>query len=50
MISKKEIDRHGDALPLLKAGLLDGNSQRLATAKAEADRIFNEMASSAQWG
>ncbi|MFE1383406.1 SIR2 family protein [Streptomyces sp. NPDC058740] len=47
---KQEIDRHGDNLPLLKAGLLDGSSERLTIAKAEVDRIFNEAASRNYWG
>ncbi|MCX4399485.1 SIR2 family protein (plasmid) [Streptomyces sp. NBC_00053] len=46
---KQELDHHGDLHPLLKTGFLNGNAQRLHTAKDTVDAEFNRLASEDRW-
>ncbi|MFM9500075.1 SIR2 family protein [Streptomyces galilaeus] len=41
---KRQIDQHGDDIPVLRGGLLDGSRQRLDQAVAGVETSFNHMA------
>ncbi|MFF7602966.1 SIR2 family protein [Streptomyces mirabilis] len=47
---KQELDRHGDLHPLLREGFLDGNAQRVHTAKEATEAEYSKWASQMRWG